>query len=160
MNWQRALLMLAVIAGLATMHGVVTDDHQGCAASPVMSVAGPVPGESPPGGAGHLDRGDAVTNGAAAPGAWTTGAPTFAPAPTPSPGEEQPAPAAPPFDLLSLCVAVLAAALVIALAAAVTRLARDRDIRPFPAAARVIRTQPRSPPPISVRLAQLCVLRN
>lgn len=63
-------------------------------------------------------------------------------------------------DLLHLCLAVLTGLLALAAAALLAFLVR-RAVGPHtvPRSARPV-AGPRAPPPISVRLAQLCVLRN
>ncbi|WP_345412850.1 hypothetical protein [Pseudonocardia xishanensis] len=61
--------------------------------------------------------------------------------------------------LLHLCLAVLTGLLVLAAAVLLALLLIRRRRAPAPSAGRPV-TGPRAPPPTSVRLARLCVLRN
>lgn len=79
-----------------------------------------------------------------------------------TPGVEHPPDPMPAsHELLHLCLAVLAAAIALGLAAvAVTILTRRDHHMADPWPREVVLVPPRPPPRTAIRLAQLCVLRN
>ena len=129
--WQRVLLVLGLIVGVVTMHAVA-----GCAQ-------------------GHSGAAAAhsVLDGASGQIAAEMPAESSRPAPMPAP-----MPAL--QDLLDLCLAVLAGAIALGVARLLAVLAHRHVEETRPTASHAPRDVARPPPPTSVRLAQLCVLRN
>jgi hypothetical protein len=75
--------------------------------------------------------------------------------------EHSPDPMPTSHELLHLCLAVLAAAIALGLAAVVVTILTRRDNHTAaPCPREVVPVPPRPPPRTAVRLAQLCVLRN
>lgn len=130
-QWERLLLLVAVMLGVVTMHALVTGAGTHCADLPTMAQTMTADPHAGPAG---LHAGPAGCEHGSTPAS---------------------------HDLLHLCLAVLAAAVVLAfVAVAYAALARRGD---RPASGRptgVVIVQPRAPPRTAVRLAQLCVLRN
>ena len=139
-RWQRGLLLLAVVLGVVSMHSTVVSHlgggpHPALArmSSPAMS-AEPMsvaPAEAPPSAA--------------------TASPAHA-------GDGHPGSGL--HDLLHLCLAVLTG-LIVAVALTLFAIVAARAARSAPTEVGRSATGPRAPPPpTSVRLARLCVLRN
>ncbi|MFC5993286.1 hypothetical protein ACFQE5_03555 [Pseudonocardia hispaniensis] len=96
---------------------------------------------------------------AAAPGAGSTPTlPVAAPADHPGHSGHGPDPAT--HHVLDVCLAVLGAAVVLAAAAALVRARRRAAAAGAPPQATALPYAPRPPPPLVIRLVQLCVLRQ
>lgn len=153
-GWHRLLLMLSLVVGVVIMHSTVTGHS---AAVPVASSAATTqPGAGNP--TGHSSP--AVDSLRGVPGGGAMDAVAMAAeAPMPDHGSSSRDPMSALHDLLHLCLAVLTALVV--LTAVVRALGVWRRLRPTPASsAGRPAVGPRAPPSTSVRLAQLCVLRN
>jgi hypothetical protein len=137
-RWERALVVLALLAGVVAMHSLAmpmahTVDHAGS-----VTTAATAPGHQP---SGHPMAGGMTTTVATA----------------------MSAPQAPGLGghtMLHVCLAVLTALLLLALQAAAHLRRTGITVDRAPARAPHATPWPRPPPPTSVRLAQLCVLRN
>lgn len=138
---------LALIVGLLGMHGlvVIDSDHMG---DPTPQSSSAMTMHPPPPTATH---GEATTP-VAPPGASHHGTPVPAHDGIPHPGAHQ---------MLHLCLAVLAALLtLIACVGLMWSLDRPGIIASLAALRNGRREPPLRPPPTSVRLAQLSVMRN
>jgi hypothetical protein len=132
-RWERLLLLFAAVVGVALMHSFAAPMPVGGATATSEPMVAQLTVDASTGAPiihSHGDLGD----------------------------EHVPMPMS--HDLGHLCVAILGAAVLLALAVAVTFLAR-RGSDSLPRL--VVGTRPewaRPPPPTAVRLAQLCVMRN
>lgn len=143
-RWERVLVVLALLVGVVAMHSLVmpmVDDH----AMPVASAAMTEDLH------GHVMTGPG-TPVDAMPAGMSAGMPNeMHPGPAPSPDAH---------PMMHLCLAVLGALLLLALWV-MTFVIRTRSVADaVPIRVRIAALWPRPPPPTSVRLAQLCVLRN
>lgn len=154
--------MLSLIVGVVTMHSTVAchavgDATVGSHGSPASA---PVAGSPHSGGTGEATLSD--MSHMVSVESLTVAVPAALAVEVVSAMEDHSAPHDPMsalHDLLHLCLAVLTGLLVLA-AAVLLALLLMRRLRPSaPGTARPV-TGSRSPPPTSVRLAQLCVLRN
>jgi hypothetical protein len=150
-GWHRLLLMLSLVLGVVIMHSTVAGRS---AALPVVSSAATTePGAGDP--TGHSSPAVHSLLGGPREGALDAAAMV---APTSRHGSSHD-PMSALHDLLHLCLAVLTALVV--LTAVVRALGAVRRLRPTPTnSAGRPAVGPRAPPSTSVRLAQLCVLRN
>ncbi|WP_246393315.1 hypothetical protein [Pseudonocardia pini] len=161
-EWCRLLLMLSLIVGVVTMHSTVA-----CHAAGDATVGSHVSQASAPtaGGPQYAATVEAMPSDMSHPvGIESVGLAVSAALSVEivSAVEHRSSPHEPMsalHDLLHLCLAVLTGLLVL-VAAVLLALLLMRRLRPSaPASARPV-SGLRSPPPTSVRLAQLCVLRN
>jgi hypothetical protein len=138
-RWERMLLLVAVMLGVVAMHALAAGDCAEC---------GPGPG-MPPVGAAAAGMG----------GEMDVAGPHAVPVDHGRPG---PMPEPMSHDVLHLCLAVLAAAIVLGLTAVAYATRSRRGAGPDRRASNEIGTVWPRPPPrrTAVRLAQLCVLRN
>ncbi len=144
---QRVLLVLSLIVGVVAMHSTTAcHDATGHARNAAV----------------HVDDSAHSAPSPAARSAMDGEMPAAGPAPAAGvAGEREPAGQHSALhDLLHLCLAVVAALLVLAGTALLTLLAGSAARRAGDPRGGRPGTGPRAPPPTSVRLAQLCVLRN
>ena len=134
-RWERLFLLFAAVVGVALMHSFAAPMPVGGETTTSEPMTAQMTVDAGTGGPvmhGHGDAGD----------------------------EQAPMPMPMSHELGHLCLAVLSAALLLALAVAVALLARrvpDGLRRPD---VRAGSGWPRPPPRTAVRLAQLCVMRN
>lgn len=144
-RWERALVVLALLLGVAAMHAVVApsmNDHTAASAAPAEHAGVAMSPDAMVGGSGA----DAARNEPATP---ASGEPAVPAAPMPM-----------VHDLMHLCLAVLAA-VALGVALIVFTIARGRETNTAaPRRTRSVTVAARPPPRTAVRLAQLCVLRN
>lgn len=177
------LLLFALVVGVLGMHALVLlparPDVDGPVAAPDAAVvaadpgpwhaqrAGAAPGTPPrpmtPAMAMTVSDGAAGSHGSAEPDVMTAATGGQEPARPGHGASHGPGDGSMPSSLhqvLHLCLAILSALLALGAIA----LALWRTVRPDRHATRISRLEgrapPRRPPPTSVRLAQLCVLRN
>jgi hypothetical protein len=136
-RWERLLLLVPLMLGVLTMHALVADAGTRCADSPTMAETMAV--------GSHVGPADSHA-GRTGSRAGHTGC------------DYGSMPAS--HDLLHLCLAVLAVAVVLGLGDAAAALVRRGHRSASGRPAGVVTVQPRPPPRTAVRLAQLCVLRN
>jgi hypothetical protein len=140
-RWERVLVVLALLVGVVAMH----------------SLPMPTPAHAGPGAAAATT--DDLHGHGHAP------AEMVAPVDPTSAGmssEMRPGPAQPPdvHTMMHLCLAVLGALLLLVLRAVTFVVGTRSDADVVAIRVRIAALRPRPPPPTSVRLAQLCVLRN
>ena len=147
-EWERVLVVLALILGVVAMHALVMpmgDDEAMPAAISAGAAAGPGPAAASTAIGIHMAT---VTVAGASP-IGIAGVSSSLPN-TPPDGHAR----------MHLCLAVLAALVVLGLCAlaylVLLRRARIPAVPPMP----VLTRWPRPPPRTAIRLAQLCVLRN
>jgi hypothetical protein len=138
-RWERVLVVLALLVGVVAMH----------------SLPMPMPAHAGPGAAAATT--DDLHGHAPAE--------MVAPVDPTSAGmssEMRPGPAQPPdvHTMMHLCLAVLGALLLLVLRAVTFVVGTRSDADVVAIRVRIAALRPRPPPPTSVRLAQLCVLRN
>lgn len=141
-QWGRVLVVLALILGVVAMHALVMpmgDDHPMPVATSSGTAAGPMP--------------TAASTALHIPPMAT---------PVVVAGDSSPLPGMPSgaHALMHLCLAVLAAMVVLGLSAMAVLVRLRRARIPGSRRVPVATVWPRPPPRTAIRLAQLCVLRN
>jgi hypothetical protein len=142
-RWERALLVLAALFGVVAMHSTVGAISE--SATPMPAAVAPVDA--------HLVAPDALSSAVA----FVEHAVPAMAASSEMPGH---GPMSMPHTLMHLCLAILAAAIVLGLLAVAVAVLLGQQVSP-PRTPTPVATRPSRPPRRSaLRLAQLCVLRN